>query len=49
MTTDIKQLPSGFYSVWINNNWIEASAPTQEAAERILAEYLKQYGRRPSK
>ena len=46
MTTAIKQLPSGYFSVWIDNNWIEASAPTKEAAEKVLSEYLRKYGRK---
>ena len=43
MTTQIKQLPSGYWSVWINGDWIEASSPTREHAEQILTEYIRRY------
>lgn len=47
MFTGVKQLPSGYWSAWINGDWIDAAALTQEDAERVLTEYIKQMqGRR---
>lgn len=32
----VKQLPSGFWSVWHDGTWLEASMPTREAAEQFI-------------
>lgn len=31
-TTVIKELPSGFWSVWKDGDWISAALPTEQAA-----------------
>ena len=41
MTSGIKQLPSGFWSVWIDGQWVSASAKTKEEAEAILASFTQ--------
>ena len=32
----IKQLPSGFWSVWEGDQWLNASLPSREAAEKFI-------------
>ena len=39
--TEIKQLPSGFWSVWINGDWIEASCASELEAQMKLETYMK--------
>lgn len=41
MFTGIKQLPSGYWAVWINGNWVDAARLTQQEAERKLKEFMK--------
>lgn len=42
MKIEIKKLTSGFWSVWVNGDWVEASLPSKEAAR----EYVKEvYGK----
>ena len=40
----ITQLPSGFYAVWIGNDWINASLASEDAAIEWLNEYLAKRG-----
>lgn len=35
----ITQLPSGYWCVWLDDEWIEPSLPSREAAE----EYVKNF------
>lgn len=47
MFTGVKQLSSGWWSTWINGDWIDAASLTREDAERKLTEYMDQmHGRR---
>ena len=32
----IEQLPSGFWCVWCGSEWINASLPSREAAEKFV-------------
>lgn len=41
MFTGIKQLPSGWWSTWVEGNWIDASSLTQQEAERKLKEFME--------
>lgn len=41
VTTGIKQLPSGYWSIWINGDWIDASCQTEIEAKRKLYKWLK--------
>lgn len=38
----ITQLPSGFWAVWIGNDWIDASSTTREQAEGKATKFLKE-------
>ena len=38
---EVVRLPSGFWSVWIDGSWLNASLPSEKAA-RSLAASLKQ-------
>lgn len=42
MKIEIRKLRSGFWSVWVNGEWVEASLPTEESARKYIAEH---YGR----
>ena len=48
MTTEIKQLTSGFWSVWVNGEWIDAASSTRDQAEKKLEDFLKQMKGRAS-
>lgn len=39
----VKKLPSGFWSVWVNGDWINAALPNQEAAEKLANETRGKY------
>lgn len=41
MFTGIKQLPSGYWAVWIDGNWVDAAILTQQEAARKLKEFMK--------
>lgn len=41
MFTGIKQLPSGYWAVWIDGNWVDAASLTQQEAARKLKEFMK--------
>lgn len=41
ITVEIKQLPSGYWSIWINGDWIDASCATELEAKRKLYNWLK--------
>ena len=32
----VKKLQSGFYSVWINDTWINAALPSEESAREFI-------------
>ena len=38
MQIEIRNLRSGFWSVWIDNDWVEASLPNEEAARKYVKE-----------
>ena len=40
---EVIKLPSGFYSVWIDGNWIDASFKTESEAEKFMLNYIKRY------
>lgn len=44
MLIEIRRLPSGFWSVWIDGTWIDAALPTESAA-RSLAKSIEQNGK----
>lgn len=48
MFTGVKQLKSGFWSAWVNGEWIDAASSTREQAEKKLAEFLQQMKGRAS-
>ena len=39
--TGVKQLPSGFWAVFVNGVWVDASCKTKEAAQAVLERFLK--------
>ena len=39
--TGVRCLSSGWWSVWINGDWIDAASLTREAAEKKLDEYIE--------
>ena len=39
--TELRQLPSGYWAVFIDNTWMDASSPTREAAQAKLNEFMK--------
>ena len=41
MRMEIKQLPSGFWSVWINGSWINASCGSEAEARQVLETYMR--------
>ena len=40
--TGVKQLPSGFWAVFMNGVWVDASCPSKEAAKAMLERFLKE-------
>ena len=36
--TGVKQLPSGYWAVFVNGVWVDASCPSKKAAEAAAAE-----------
>lgn len=36
MKIEIKKLTSGYWSVWVNGDWVEASLPNEEAAREYV-------------
>ena len=42
----VKKLQSGFYSVWINGEWINAALPNEEAAREFIQKLEKAQGRK---
>lgn len=44
---EIKQLPSGWYSIWIDGEWIDAACRAEEQAQDKLNMILKATGNRP--
>ena len=36
MQIEIRKLRSGFWSVWVNGDWVEASLPNEEAAREYV-------------
>lgn len=38
MKIEIKKLTSGFWSVWIDGDWVEASLPNEESAQKYVKE-----------
>ena len=41
MTTEIKKLPSGFFAVFVDGIWMNASCKTIEQAEKILSNFTE--------
>ena len=41
MKIEIRKLPSGYWSVWVNGDWVEASMPSEESAREYVR---KNYG-----
>ena len=39
--TGVKQLPSGFWAVFMNGVWVDASCSSKEAAKAVLERFLK--------
>ena len=39
--TGVKQLPSGYWAVFVNGVWVDASCPSKEAAEAVLKQFLE--------
>jgi len=37
----VKRLPSGFWCVWFRGSWINASIPSEEAAEALIDTMIK--------
>jgi hypothetical protein len=40
--TGVKQLPSGFWAVFVGGVWVDAACASKEAAEAVLARFLKE-------
>lgn len=40
MRVEIRELPSGFWSVWVDNDWITASAASEHSARIFVEESL---------
>ena len=38
MNIEIKKLTSGFWSVWVNGDWVEAALPSEESAKKYVKE-----------
>lgn len=41
MNIEIRKLPSGYWSVWVNGDWVEASLTSKESAREYVR---KNYG-----
>lgn len=39
--TGIKQLPSGFYAVFVSGVWLDAASTSREQAEQKLKQFMK--------
>lgn len=39
----VKQLPSGFWSVWFGDEWFCASCETQAEAEELAEQFVEDY------
>lgn len=39
--TELRQLPSGYWAVFIDDTWMDASSPTREVAQAKLSEFLR--------
>lgn len=40
--TGVKQLPSGYWAVFVNGIWVDAACASKEAAETVLTRFLKE-------
>ena len=40
--TGVKRLPSGYWAVFVNGIWVDAACASKEAAEAVLARFLKE-------
>lgn len=40
MNIEIRELPSGFWSVWADNLWVTASAASEDNAKAFVKEYF---------
>ncbi len=38
MQIEIRKLRSGFWSVWVDGDWVEASLPNEESARKYVKE-----------
>ena len=38
MKIEIRKLRSGFWSVWVDGDWVEASLPNEESARKYVKE-----------
>ena len=45
--TGIKQLPSGFYAVFISGVWVDAASANREQAEQKLTQFTNDRYKRP--
>ena len=39
--TEVRQLTSGFWAVFINGNWVDAASPSKEAAQAKLRQFYR--------
>lgn len=39
----IIQLPSSYWSVWVDGDWMDASSRTEDEAEKKAAKLVKEY------
>lgn len=49
MTIEIKKLPSGFYSVWVNGEWVNAACGSIEMAKTEVYKIVKSENKRQNK
>lgn len=40
--TGVKQLPSGYWAVFVGGIWVDAACPSKEAAETKLKKFLQE-------
>ena len=40
--TGVKQLPSGYWAVFVGGIWVDAASPSKEAAETKLKKFLQE-------
>lgn len=45
--TGIKQLPSGFYAVFVSGVWVDAASANREQAEQKLKQFASDRHKRP--